>query len=327
MPRSKQPDLCSSPDYSPRLLVPVFAFFLALVALTACLDEQESADPWDNGDSDNHSSTDGDVDRETSPDGDSEGEANDDNRDFSPETLSGLWAMKFCIAYTVVLPVFNQKVQMLISGIARIEAEMDGTDMHFTEHICDFSTKIVEDIDFNVIFPLETIEAIPAAARHAAFSELAENAVFQTSPAHDIYGVDPTLFDDPHSDPLPDDPDDPRVIDFEEDGNPGITARISGIVQGEVYVIMRMMRDMTGRIVNNRLIEGQIDSSVEMITLDAKPSLIKLQLDLVPHPVPDLNRFEFIRLQSDLNCEDIFAREGELFSYDPMDYAVPLESD
>ena len=46
---------------------------------------------------------------------------------------------------------------------------------------------------------------------------------------------------DPANDPLPSDPDDPRIVDDDGDGNPGVTAHIevSEDVQGDLFIARR----------------------------------------------------------------------------------------
>ncbi len=292
-----------------------------LLALAACGGDDSSTDPWDNGDADTP------LDGDSDTDGDREMEASDGGQDYSPETLSGLWATKYASAYTVVLPVFNQKVQMILTAVTRNQAEVVDRDMSFTEEVCDFSISIVEDIDFHVTFPQDSVDAIPTEQRRGVFDELAAGSAFTVDQTLDIYGLAADSLDDPIHDPLPTEDDDPAVVDFESDGNPGVTARISGIVQGEVYVLFRLLRDTLGQVVSDRLIEGQVDGTVEMVTIGSNSPVLFLQLDLKPHPLPELNRFEFIRLNEDLDCPTLVERQRELFSYDPMDVAVPLEDD
>ncbi len=244
---------------------------------------------------------------------------------FSYEDLSGLWTMRFSIAYTSVYPIFG-KVQMVMSGVARLQAEHDGNDFTFTEQICSFDMDVVEDKDFQVIFPDVAIQSFPVNPRHASISALEKGGEFLTTPpALDLYGVDASMYDDPRYDPLPTDAEAPEVVDFENDGKPGLTARINGAVQGEVYVVMRFWRVLDGALVCPGKMEGATRSEVEMVTLDADPWVLDVQLDLQYMDNPDLHRFEGVKLSEDLSCEELVARQDEFFTYNPMDYAVPLD--
>ena len=37
--------------------------------------------------------------------------------------------------------------------------------------------------------------------------------------------------------PLPGEADDPRVVDADSDGNPGVTVQVRGLIDGEVYMV------------------------------------------------------------------------------------------
>lgn len=258
------------------------------------------------------------------------------------DSVSGLWAMNFAIAYKTQLPVFNKPAQLILTGVARLQTTQDGNSFNFTENVCDFSMQIVEDIDFHITFSNQSIKAIPILPRAATLSGITPDSLFEAPNVLDLYGVDKSKFADPAHDPLPTDckswPEgcaDSRVIDFEGDGRQGLTGRVQGgtggiSLTGEVYVVMRMLRQMHGKLTDINHMSGQIDSSVEMVTLSASNSkgdynyFLDKQLPLTPITDPNLNRFEAIRLDRNLDCATLFARRAEFFSYNPMDYATPL---
>jgi hypothetical protein len=297
-----------------------------LIALTALgCDSGDTANPWTDGDTDGAADGDASSDGDTSADGDE----SDTEGPIEADELDGVWGIKFAIAYTCLLPVFEKKVQMILTGVARLDFDQTDTDIAFTEEICDFTLQVVEeeDVPFIVIFPKEEIVAVPIENRMAALDALELGTRVKTSPTWDLYGADASLFDDPNTDPLPVTMDDTRLVNFGDD-KPGVTARLGGMFNGlEVYVVLRMMRDMEGTLVTADHIEGVIASSVEMMTIGASNDIVKLQLDLVPHTLPELNRFEMVRLPDEQSCGAIFDTQDSLFSYDPFDYAVPFTYD
>lgn len=264
-------------------------------------------------------------------DGDETDEDGDDQTEgpIEADTLNGVWGVTFSIAYTCLLPVFERRVQFILTGVGRLIFDQDGTTLNFTEEICDFSMNVVEvkEVPFIVIFPQNEIDAVPIEPRLAQLDGLEIGTRVKTTPALDIYGADAARFDDPGADALPEESDDPRVVNFGDD-IPGVTARLGGMFNGmEVYVVLRMMRDMDGVLLSPDLIAGSIDSRVEMRTIGASNPIVRLQLDLEPHPEPDLNRFEMVRLDREMNCAEIYEAQEELFSYDPFDYATPFTYD
>lgn len=322
-----------------KILNKLFAVLIvSLVFFTLSCNTGESCD--EDSCTDVDGDIDGDADFESLPDGDitdieadsdsNDGEEQEDIVAIEDGALSGIWAMRFAIDYTTVLPLLNCKVQMLLSGIAKLQVEQDGKKLHFTEQICDMGMDIVEDIRFYVFFTDEIIAATGVQPRESELSDLHIGAEWTTTPAWDLYGVDKDKMTDYKNDPLPLDADDPLVVDFDNDGKPGLTTPICGFVgsctdlESEVYVIMRMMRNMFGTIVSEKLITGTIDSSVEMITLGADPEYFAFQMNLQKYDDPEVNYFEMVKLDDNISCEDITGSADELFSYVPMEHATPL---
>jgi len=300
---------------------------LSLLVINGCLGGSGDGDSeWENqndGDSDS-------ADTETGEDGDYED---------AESTESDLWAMKFAIAYTCVLPPpFPEQAefQLVLTGIARLLVNQVDQDFNFEEDICDLSMDIIGDfgpLKLDIIFPQKAIDAVPTLPRYATLSSQEPGGIFHADPILDLYGLDASKMDDPMYDDIHDlesiiendipidEINDERVVDFEGDGIPGITARLTGTVDGSVYVVFRMLRALDGELIKEGLIEGTIDSSVEMITIGADSSIFEYQLDLQPYTVAELNRFEFIRLEDqNMSCENLYDHESELFSYDPLDY-------
>jgi len=269
---------------------------------------------------------DGDADTDNFVDGDGDAEDETESEDIAvtSEMLSGVWAEKFAVSYTFVVPILECRIQALLTGVAKINAIVneDGT-MSYTEEICDFSLNVIEDMYFFVEFTEESIKAIPTGTGNAVFDSMMTNAAFSADQTIDIYGADKDKFTDPLNDELPEELDDIRVVGFEDDIG-GVTAKIEGFVSGDVYVVLRMIRKMGGKLVSKNLIQGTVVSDVEMNTLGASSSMLDLQLDLVKRDVPELNRFEMVKLDNNLTCEQIFADEKNIFSYDPVAMAEPM---
>ncbi len=87
---------------------------------------------------------------------------------------------------------------------------------------------------------------------------------------------------DPHQDPLPRRPDDPRVRDPDQDGEPGLTVRVHGVLSGELYVVQRAWTALRSTSLAPDLIEGHVDWSVEQATLGASRRLLLHAPDTEP---------------------------------------------
>jgi len=311
---------------SRNILILLFAilFVYGLFACSASVDITLPAD----GDTviDGDEPADGDmiVDGDVEPDGDEPVDGDTEVVSIDDGSLTGTWAMKFAVTYTTILPILDRQVQLVLTGYALLPGQHTGTDFTYTEKICDFSMEVVEDIDFYVLFPEAAISAIPVEDRSAVLGTLETGTTWTGAQSVDLYGADATKFDDPLTDDIPLDPADPRLVDMDNDENIGFTAEVSGFVTGKVYIAMRFIRSLVGTLTSETLVEGQIESDVEMITLGSLPEILFFQLNLQKQDIPELNQFELVKLDSELSCAEILSQKDTLFSYNPMEHAVPL---
>lgn len=299
------------------------ACFCLLFSITSCggsddpqTDGDETMDGDDGGDGDEPQVTDGDP-----------GVDGDDSHEIANGELSGSWAMKFAVTHSTCVPILEEPIQIILTGIARVEIEHDELEVRFTEEICDYSMNSPEDLDFYIIFTTETIAAIEIFDRRADLEVLSTGSDFIVDRTVDIYGADKTLFDDAENDQLPIEEDDERLVDLEKDGKPAATAQIRGFVKGEVYVVIRIVRDLLGKVVNRNLIEGQVRSNVKMNTIGADSPIMDIQLDLQEAGNDGANRFQMIRLDQSLDCADLYKDAENIFDYDPFDFADPFDED
>lgn len=306
-----------------RFVVPLLLLFLFVS--TGCDTRTEQDKPADDGDQD----ADSEPDTESAESHNVEDGLGSDDTDPLGHSLAGLWAIKFSMSYTCFLPVFERRVQMILTGVGLVRAEQDGPSVTFSEQSCDFRLDVVEvdRVPFIVVFPQLEIEALPVETRKGEVETQGTETALHVNESLDIYGADIRKFDDPERDPLPEDTDDPRLVNLGDD-KPGVTVRLMGPFSGmEVYVVMRMKRELLGTPDGIDLIRGDVVSDVEIRTIGASNPLVKLQLDFEPHPVAELNRFEMVRLDADTRCEWIYENQDSLFSYDALDHATPFTYD
>ena len=126
--------------------------------------------------------------------------------------------------------------------------------------------------------------------------------------------------EDPANEELPTDPDDPRIIDADGDGNPGITSsiRVSEDLQGEVYLVRREIfaYDVT-QTDPDRLVGTITDGSEQLIVGASDPVFLASaqweQLD-----DDERNPVIWQRVEADLDCEGLAEQRDELFPPDPV---------
>jgi hypothetical protein len=117
----------------------------------------------------------------------------------------------------------------------------------------------------------------------------------------------------PETDPLPTDIDDPQVWDQDEDGHPGVTVRISGITDGEVYVVQRDVHALDGVIDVERM-DGLADWNTDQVVLGSDNPILNMQTSVVKDPDATASYFRSTRVDASKTCEAIVAERDELFS-------------
>jgi hypothetical protein len=107
---------------------------------------------------------------------------------------------------------------------------------------------------------------------------------------------------DKPDEPLPTSPRDPRVIDQDGDGKPGVTIVIDGIVSGKIYVAQRSWTRLAGKRQGDGSLSGAVYFDNEQAVLGATSSM----LDDPPsqRAVPAKSWFKMVRVGKDATCAD-----------------------
>jgi hypothetical protein len=105
---------------------------------------------------------------------------------------------------------------------------------------------------------------------------------------------------DPLAEPLPRAADDPRVVDEERDGQPGMTIEIGGIVSGRVYIAQRSWTELSGQAAGDDAFAGRLRFGNEQVVLRASSS--RLARAPESRPVPSMSWFRLQRLCGSADC-------------------------
>jgi hypothetical protein len=125
--------------------------------------------------------------------------------------------------------------------------------------------------------------------------------------------------DDPANDVLPSDKNDPRIVDDDDDGNPGITVtvRIVDGLEGELYIARREIFAYDLVQVGPDSMRGTVTDSSEQLVIGASLDLL-LATDAQWEQVPDLSfsPIHLERVDDDWDCDRLKAERDNLF--DPV---------
>lgn len=100
--------------------------------------------------------------------------------------------------------------------------------------------------------------------------------------------------------------------DEDGDGHPGVTVRVEGMVDGEVYVRQRGWQTAKGRLLSERRISGRVTIGVEQKILGASRSMLEDAPPSRPHPDPKRHVFRMAKVPEGADCRDVLARRTKL---------------
>ena len=168
----------------------------------------------------------------------------------------------------------------------------------------------------------------------AGLSDAATQAIKPPSTPLDVEVVDGTLvirrdatptpvgirLDDPATESLPADPDDPRIVDDDGDGNPGVTVSIDagGGVTGELYIARLEIFSYEAQLTAPDLIEGTVVDESQQLQIGASsPLFLTADSEFLQVPDPELNPIMLVRVDPDWDCERLATERDALFPTTP----------
>lgn len=125
------------------------------------------------------------------------------------------------------------------------------------------------------------------------------------------------------SKPLPQDPDDPDLIDPDRDGNPGVTVEINigGFIKGELYITRREIYSNTLTLNRDGSLTGYVEDRSEQFVIGASMKILAQPSNSVQYPDPGLNPVILIPISPDIDTpEELMALRNELFPKEPEFY-------
>jgi hypothetical protein len=126
--------------------------------------------------------------------------------------------------------------------------------------------------------------------------------------------------DDPFNEPLPTDPDDPRIVDDDGDGKPGLTVTIevTDDLVGELYIARREIFAYDAVLVEPDLLTGTVTDDSEQLVIGASDPVFEMSpANWGQHPDPAKSPIILRRVDADWDCERLAAERDALFPPTP----------
>ena len=126
------------------------------------------------------------------------------------------------------------------------------------------------------------------------------------------------------SKPLSTDPDDPNITDPDQDGNPGVTVRISvgKFFKGEIYIIRREIFRNYLTLKNNGTISGHVEDRSEQFVVGASKKILNQPSNSLQHPDKGLSQVLLVPIDPSIDTpEELMEIRDEIFPKEPEFYS------
>ncbi|MEM1347210.1 MAG: hypothetical protein AAGI01_01550 [Myxococcota bacterium] len=223
--------------------------------------------------------------------------------------MNGRWAQRQVLTSVVDVPIVGEVVTATTT-VVMLDIVQKGSALTMKQTVCDVritgGSKRVR-----TIIPRPFVRAVSGATRHARVYERAGQVRFYMPRDWAVHGA---RLARPTRDALPEDEDDRRLRDPDRDGNPGLTVRVEGIIDGEVYVVQRSWSEMLGTVVGDRTFDGLIKWRSEQKVVDSTSIFLKNPPPNAPSKNPKDSYFHSTRIDAKTTCRDVLKRERALFA-------------
>ncbi|MDC0681459.1 hypothetical protein [Sorangium atrum] len=225
--------------------------------------------------------------------------------------VSGTWAYRAIgsqLTQAQGLPPFQTR----IVSVMLITQQQNGDAISLQGTYCDHYTEDPDAI-VHAVIPDSFRGALAPVTREGTFAAGEGGLRYELGPLHEVIGA---ALDDPTQDELPTDPADARVVDQDEDGHPGMTVQLQGLIDGSVYVAERARTELDGVAVATDRIEGRLGFVSEQSVLETDPASLKATMAAsrtYPDPEECNSTFVMVRTPDDADCAWIKERADTLF--------------
>ena len=222
--------------------------------------------------------------------------------------MTGRWAQMQYTTSISEIPIVGD-VTGVTTSLLLLEVTQDGGAVAIKETVCDITiTTTAKRVE--TIIPRAFQKAASGTTRKATLSRGTDGVIgFVEKPKTVVLGAKLKK----RSDALPEEPDDERVLDADGDGHPGLTVKVKGLIDGDIYVVQRGWNKLTGAMSDEDSIFGSITWSSEQTVLDASSFMLKSNPTSKPDSSAKKNYFKMKRVDDAMSCKQLREKASSLF--------------
>ncbi len=250
-----------------------------------------------------------------------EGGGDVDDNDVGDETpvdvdLTGTWVKLVSTAVLSDTMMGGEEEAKNVS-VQRVDVEQENNEVTLDVEVC--SVELIEESDLaDTTIPDAFADSLDPGSRTGRIDDTGLEIFWD----YEVRGVEFAEGEDSETEPLPTEPDDPRVFDQDGDGNPGLTIEVdASIISGEIYVVQRGRDRFESTQVADDEIRGLVEWEDEQEILDASDDqLLLAEPSSRPHPDDEKSYFEMVRLGDDeaTDCETLAAGRDDRFDIEQL---------
>lgn len=124
---------------------------------------------------------------------------------------------------------------------------------------------------------------------------------------------------DPANDPLPNDPNDPRIADDDHDGKPGVTVhiKVTDTLSGDLYIARREIfeYEVTGQ--DDGSLTGTVSDHSEQLIVGATNDIFKTKAEWLQHPNLDKSPIILKPVDKSWDCTRLMGERPAMFPKTP----------
>lgn len=214
-----------------------------------------------------------------------------------PPLAEGRYAMEVVVASASQVPVFGE-TRVFTRSLLLAELRWEGDVLVQSQHLC--AVDVSDDSRLaSTVIPPAFVAAFPEQSFPVAYARREGGWHLVLDPGEVLVGYDATAGG------MPQEPDDPAVLDWDHDGAPGATVQLEIPVLGrvDIHIAQRGRSVFVGRVE-----DGGVRGHVQVVTLEQRTLSASHPLFRANPPIralPELSTFTLRPLPDASGCEAV----------------------